>query len=82
MSDRGREERDAKATSDQGQAAVEFALDGLAGLVPDVLLDERRHPWVEQVFGQPIEVVVDVWAALQRYLLGLADEARSLIDTT
>ncbi len=51
-------------------------------IVPDVLLDERKYPWVEQVFGQPIEVVVDVWAAFQRYVLGLADEARSLIDAT
>ncbi len=42
-------------------------------------LDESGQTWMEQVRGRPIGEVLDHFAAVQRFLLGRADEARRLL---
>ncbi len=60
-------------------SALHFAR-GL-GLVVSILPDESRHAWVEQLLGRSMEQYVDRAAEYYRFLLGLADEARSLMDS-
>lgn len=42
-------------------------------------LNESTYPWIEQAFGKPIEVLVDLWVEVDQFLLDLADEARVLL---
>ncbi len=43
--------------------------------------DESKAVWVKQAYdGRSIEEVADLWAGLFRFLLNLADEARTLLD--
>ena len=42
-------------------------------------LDESGETWVEQVRGRPIGEVLDRFAAVHRFLLDRADEARELL---
>ena len=42
-------------------------------------LDESGRAWVEQVRGRPIEEVLDRFAAVHRFVLDRADEARELL---
>ena len=42
-------------------------------------LDKSGQTWVEQVRGRPIEEVLDRFAAVHRFVLGRADEARRLL---
>jgi hypothetical protein len=46
-----------------------------------VVLNENLHPMVLQMWGRPIEEVLDHNAQLARFSNRLADEARELIDT-
>ena len=43
-------------------------------------LDESGQTWVEQVRGRPIGQVLDRFAAVHRFLLDRADEARGLLE--
>ena len=43
-------------------------------------LDESGQTWVEQVGGRPTGEVLDHFAAVHRFLLDRADEARQLLD--
>ena len=43
-------------------------------------LDESGQNWVEQVRGRPIGEVLDHFAAVHRFLLDRADEARGLLE--
>ena len=42
-------------------------------------LDESGQTWMEQVRGRPVEEVLDHFAAVHRFLLDRADEARELL---
>src|SRR5207247_2248725 len=44
----------------------------------ELRLDASRVAWVEQMFGRPLETVVDCWVGLHQFTLGLIDEARAL----
>jgi hypothetical protein len=43
-------------------------------------LDESQHPFVEQVFGRPVEEICDHWAQVGNLVDSLIDEARDLMD--
>ena len=43
-----------------------------------MVADENQQPILEQMFGHPVEELVDVWASTLRFLTKLADEAREL----
>lgn len=43
-------------------------------------LNESNYPWLEQAFGLPIDEFMALGAALNRFFLTLADEARTLFD--
>ncbi|MCP4698732.1 MAG: phosphotransferase [Gammaproteobacteria bacterium] len=49
------------------------------GYTLDMILDKSQHPWIERVFGQPIEIMLDTWVINDRFRLDLADEARILL---
>ena len=64
-------------------SALRYGL-GFNAQVLDILLnfDESKAIWVKQVFdGRSIEELADLWAGLLRYLVKLADEARTLLDS-
>jgi hypothetical protein len=44
------------------------------------LIDRSRHAGLELWLGRPIDEIMDNSAALRRFQLGLADEARELLD--
>lgn len=53
---------------------------GVIDTVVSSLLDEGRHPIMEEVFGHSIEKLVDYWAeVVGSNMLKLADEAQSLL---
>jgi hypothetical protein len=43
-----------------------------------MVADENQHPILEQMFGYPVETLVEVWGTTLRFLTELADEAREL----
>jgi hypothetical protein len=43
-----------------------------------MVADENQRPLLEQIFGHPLEELVDAWAATTRFLRHLADEVHSL----
>jgi hypothetical protein len=43
-----------------------------------MIADEQQQAILEQVFGHPLEELVDVWSQTNRFLDELADEARWL----
>jgi hypothetical protein len=43
-----------------------------------MVADENQQPVLEQMFGHPLEELVDVWGNTLRFLTELADEAREL----
>jgi hypothetical protein len=45
-----------------------------------VLTDESQHTRWEQVFGHPVEQVVDHWAELLAFVQGLEEQARRLME--
>ncbi len=52
---------------------------GLLRLVLPVVSDPALRPIMEDLFGRPLEEVVEGWTALWPYQFGLADEARALL---
>jgi hypothetical protein len=44
-----------------------------------MVADENQQPILEQMFGHPLEELVDVWGNTLRYLTELSEEARELI---
>jgi hypothetical protein len=62
-------------------SALRFGLGIMAALLDLTLnFDESKGEWVEQVFGCSIETKADHDAAIHRFLLDRADEARALLD--
>ena len=59
--------------------ALRYGACGGPANLPD-LLDESRHMVTEQRWGRPISEIMDRWAESSRFMLGLADEARELLD--
>jgi hypothetical protein len=57
--------------------ALRYTLGALKLVLP-VLLDERRHPAVEQIFGHPMAVVCERWAEVFSHTLWLAEQAQAL----
>lgn len=51
---------------------------GVSG-VAFMLADESQQPVLEQIFGHPVEELVDVWGSTNRFLTKLAEEARELV---
>jgi hypothetical protein len=43
-----------------------------------MVADESQRSLLEQIFGHPLEGLVDVWAKTNRFLFHLADEAGRL----
>jgi hypothetical protein len=79
--------RDAGWYGDGGLVRFGYAADtalrcGLAFTDQNVslLVDESQHARWEQVFGRPVEHAVELWMEGFRFLLGLAEEARGLLD--
>ena len=64
-------------------AALRYGLGLVAGGVNRALnFDERQAVFVKQVFGgRSIEEVSDAFTELNRFILTLADEARTLLDS-
>ena len=60
--------------------AVESILKYSVGVygVAFMVADEDQQPILEQMFGHPLEELVDVWGNTLRFLTRLADEAREL----
>jgi hypothetical protein len=59
--------------------AVRYGL-GVVDTVVSALLDEDRHPIVEEVFGYPIEEIADQWAEdIDSDMLKQVEEARALL---
>jgi hypothetical protein len=56
-----------------GLGFIAFALD------LTVNFDESKNAFVKQVWGCPVEELLDRWANLLRFLFDLADEARTLL---
>ncbi len=54
-------------------AALRYGVGGVGRFMP-ILLDERTHPIVEQVFGFPAEEVFATGAAVQRWLVDIIPE--------
>ncbi len=54
----------------------------LSGVLMIALADETARPRVEAAFGGTPEALLDRHAAMQPFMLDLADEARALIGTT
>ena len=52
---------------------------GLLRLVLPVVSDPALRPVVEDLFGRPLEEVVEAWAELWPFQFGLAEEARALL---
>jgi hypothetical protein len=52
---------------------------GLLRLVWPVVSDPALRPVVEDLFGHPLEEVVEAWAELWSFQFGLAEEARALL---
>ncbi len=52
---------------------------GLLRLVFPVVSDPALRPVMEELFGRPLEEVVEGWAELWPYQFGLAEEARALL---
>jgi hypothetical protein len=50
---------------------------GVSG-VAFMVADDKQHSLLEQVFGHPVEELVDVWARSFRFFYKLTDEARRL----
>ncbi|MDP9366666.1 MAG: hypothetical protein M3Q03_00065, partial [Chloroflexota bacterium] len=53
----------------------------LSGVLIIALADETARPRVEAAFGATPEALLDRHAAMQPFMLDLADEARALIGT-
>lgn len=45
-----------------------------------MLANDSQQPILEQMFGHPLEELVNVWGSTLRFLTGLADEARDLVS--
>ena len=60
--------------------AIESVLKYSVGVygIAFMVADESQQPLLEQMFGHPVEELVDVWASTLRFLTKLADEAREL----
>ena len=52
---------------------------GLLRLMLPVVTDPALRPVVEDMFGRPLEEVVEAWAELWPFQFGLAEEARALL---
>jgi hypothetical protein len=52
---------------------------GLLRLVLPVVSDPAQRPAMEDLFGRPLEEVVEAWAELWPFQFGLAEEARELL---
>jgi hypothetical protein len=50
---------------------------GVSG-VAYMLADENQHPLLEQMFGHPLDELVDAWGSTMRFLMELSGEAREL----
>ena len=64
-----------------GYAASAALMLGVAGVglwLPPIL-DTEKRAIAEKIIGQPLESILDTFAALQRYLLNLGEEAQQLI---
>jgi len=61
-------------------SAVRYPIGGTAESLPFVL-DENLHAVAEQIVGRPIGEITDLWAEVFLFLLGLADEARELLNS-
>jgi hypothetical protein len=46
----------------------------------DAILDESKHPLMEQAFGRSMEEIEDHWARVGNLVYSLTDEARELMD--
>lgn len=57
--------------------ALRYSLGALKISLP-LLLDERLHPMIEQVFGHPMTGICECWATCTRHAIRLADEALQL----
>ncbi len=60
--------------------AIESVLKFSVGVygVAFMVADESQQPILQQMFGHPLEDLVDVWGSTIRFLTKLADEAREL----
>jgi hypothetical protein len=54
---------------------------GLLRLILPVVCDPALRPAMEELFGHPLEEVVEVWAELWSFQFELAEEARALLST-
>jgi hypothetical protein len=53
---------------------------GVIGIT-SMIADEKQHAILEQIFGHPLEELVEVWSNTNRFLYDLADEARELLHS-
>lgn len=44
-----------------------------------MIADEKQQPILEQIFGHPLNELVDVWGSTLRFLTKLSDEVRDLV---
>jgi hypothetical protein len=61
-------------------AALHMTVGALRQALP-LVTDPALHPFVEDLFGRPLEEAVEGWAELWPFQFALADEARALLPT-
>jgi hypothetical protein len=61
-------------------AAMRYGL-GVVGYPVYILTDETKQGFTEQLFHMPVIDMADLWGAMQRHVLGLAEEARILLGS-
>jgi hypothetical protein len=60
--------------------SVRYRIGGLAEVLP-IVFDEKQHPFLEQVFGRPMEQLMDLWTTVASEYGRLSKEVRELLDS-